>query len=50
MSNYRIELEMRIMEVVNDHLAAEGLIRGEHHQDPDNEEFKALLALVKKPI
>lgn len=50
MSNYRTELEMRIMEVVNDHVEAEGLIKGENHQDPDNEEFKALLAAVKKPM
>lgn len=50
MSSYRIELEMRIMEVVNDHLEAEGLIKGNQHQDPESEEFKVLLDTVKKSI
>ena len=50
MSNYRIELEMRIMEVVNEHLEADGLIKGELRQNPDNEKFKALIETVKKQI
>ena len=48
MSSYRIELEMRIMEVVNNHLAAEGLIKGEDHQEPESPEYKQLLETVKK--
>jgi len=49
MSSYRISLEMRIMEVLNDHLAAEGLIKGEQQQEPDTAEYKALIEAVKKP-
>lgn len=50
MTSYRIELEMRIMEVVNDMIAAEGLIKGNDYRDPANEKFKELLANVKKGI
>jgi transcriptional regulator with XRE-family HTH domain len=50
MSSYRIELEMRIMEVVNDHLTAEGLIKGDQSQDPESEQFKTLLSRVKNAI
>lgn len=50
MSTYRIELEMRIMEVVNDHLTAEGLIKGDQSQNPESEQFKALLETIKKSI
>jgi transcriptional regulator with XRE-family HTH domain len=50
MSTYRLELEMRIMEVVGENLSAEGMIKGDQNQDPETDEFKALVASVKKPI
>lgn len=49
MSTYRLELEMRIMEVVGENLSAEGMIRGDQGQDPETKEFKALVESVKKP-
>jgi transcriptional regulator with XRE-family HTH domain len=46
MSSYRLELEMRIMEVVVDVVTAEGLVKGGLEQSPDREE--AYLQLLKQ--
>lgn len=48
MSSYRIQLELRIQEVVNSHLEADGLIKAEDHQEPESESYRALLEQVKK--
>lgn len=47
MSSYKLELEMRIMETVNDHLAAEGLIKGHNVSDPTSAEYLDLVKKVK---
>lgn len=47
MSSYRIEFEMRVSELVNQHLGAEGLIKGEDQQEPESPEYKALLELIR---
>jgi len=48
MSSYRLELEMRIMEVVVDVVTAEGLVKGGLEQSPDQEEaYLQLLEQVK---
>lgn len=48
MLKYRLALEMRIMEVVNNMVTAEGLVKDEDSNDPERPEFKALLEQVKK--
>lgn len=44
---YRIELEMRIMEMVNDMISAEGLVKDERDNNPESDAYRALLAEVK---
>ena len=48
MLRYRLALEMRIMEMVNDMVTAEGLVKNEDSNDPERPAFKALLEQVKK--
>lgn len=51
MSSYRLELEMRIMEVVMDSVTAEGLVKGETEQAPDQDEsYQHLLKQVKNTL
>jgi len=51
MSSYRLELEMRIMEVVMDSVTAEGLLKGESEQAPDQDEsYQHLLKQVKNTL
>ena len=48
MSSYRLELEMRIMEVVVDLVTAEGLVKGGTEQAPaQDESYLSLLKQVK---
>lgn len=48
MTSYRIELEMRIMEVVNNMMGAEGIIKDAMENDPEGDDYKALLKQVKQ--
>lgn len=45
---YRLELEMRIMERVNDMIFAEGVIKDESNNDPVTPEYRELIAQVKQ--
>jgi transcriptional regulator with XRE-family HTH domain len=47
MSSYKLELEMRIMETVNDHLEADGLIKGVNASDPESADYKSLVQRIK---
>ena len=47
MSSYRIELEMRIMEVVNNMVSAEGIVKDGMENDPEGADYLALLEKVK---
>lgn len=47
MSSYKLELEMRIMEVVNGMVAAEGVLKDSISNDPEGADYQALLAQVK---
>lgn len=45
---YRLELEMRIMERVNDMITAQGVVKDTEDNDPDTDAYKALLAEVRR--
>ncbi|CAN7253672.1 helix-turn-helix domain-containing protein [Acidovorax sp. LjRoot74] len=47
MSSYRLELEMRITDIVMGQVDAQGLIKEVAEQAPDDETYKALLERVK---
>lgn len=47
MSSYRLELEMKIMELVNDMVSAEGIIKDSMENDPDGAEYRALVEQVR---
>ena len=47
MSSYRLELEMRITDVVMGQVDAQGLIKEVAEQDPEDESFKSLVESVK---
>lgn len=47
MSSYRLELEMRIMETVNDMITAEGIVKDRAENQPEGPEYFALLEQVK---
>lgn len=47
MSSYRLELEMRITDVVMGQVDAQGLIKEVAEQDPEDENFKSLVESVK---
>lgn len=48
MLNYKLSLEMRIMDMVMGELTAEGLIKSEDDNDPMTPEFTELLEQVKR--
>ena len=50
MSSYRLELEMRITDIVMGQVDAQGLIKEVSEQTPDDETFKALLQSVKASL
>ena len=45
---YRLSLEMRIMEQVNDMISAEGIIKEESDNDPMTPAYRDLIAQVKQ--
>jgi transcriptional regulator with XRE-family HTH domain len=47
MTSYRLNLEMRITDTVMDMITAEGIIKGSDTQEPDSEEWRALVDGVK---
>lgn len=47
MSSYRLELEMRITDIVMGQVDAQGLIKEVSEQVPEDDAFKALLENVK---
>lgn len=47
MSSYRLELEMRITDVVMGQVDAQGLIKEVAEQDPEDDTYKALIESIK---
>lgn len=47
MNSYRLELEMRIMETVNNMVTAEGLIKNQAENEPENADYLALVERVR---